>query len=110
MEWRGQAGTTGAGISICMRRISMIHACEISTEPGIQSVCGLLGKENIAGSDPEGFILALREIVEHFHITWGVTPLHESDSGERAQIGFVVELNGAHAPAAHPVGRSCRHC
>jgi hypothetical protein len=88
----------------------MIHACEISTEPGIQGVRGLLGKENIAGSDPDGFILALREIVEHFHVTWGVTPLHESDSGESVQIGFVVELNGEHAPAAHPVGRTCRRC
>jgi hypothetical protein len=93
-----------------MRSISMIGACEVSKEPGIQGVCGLLGKENIAGGDHEGFIFAVREIVEHFHITWGATPLYESDSGESVQIGFVLELNGAHEPAADHIGRTCRHC
>ena len=88
----------------------MIHACEISKEPGIQDFCGLLGKENIAGSDPEGFILALREIVEHFHISWGVTPLHESDSGETVEVGFVLDLNGIHEPVDDHVARTCRHC
>ena len=88
----------------------MIHACEISKEPGIQGLCGLFGKEDIPGSDPEGFILALREIVEHFQITWGVTPLHESDSGERVGIGVLLDLNGTHEPAADHRGRTCQHC
>src|SRR2546422_9149834 len=37
--------------SRCMRESSMIHACENSKEPGMQSVCGLLETENIAGRD-----------------------------------------------------------
>ena len=88
----------------------MIRTCEISKEPGIQGVCGLLGSEGIAGSDPQGFILALREIVEHFQITWGVTLLHESDSGESVEIGFVLDLNGTHESAADHLRRTCRHC
>lgn len=88
----------------------MIYACEISKEPGMQGVCGLLGKETVAGSDFEGFILALRGIVERFQVTWGVTPLHESDSGESVEIGFVLDLNGTHEPVADHVGRTCRHC
>ena len=88
----------------------MIYACEISKEPGMQGVCGLLGKETVAGSDSEGFILALRGIVERFQVTWGVTPLHESDSGESVEIGFVLDLNGTHEPVADHVGRTCRHC
>jgi len=88
----------------------MIRACEISKEPGIQGVCGLLGNEDIAGSDPDGFILALREIVEHFQIRWGVAPLQESDSGEGVEIGFVLELSGTHEPGADHMARTCRHC
>ena len=88
----------------------MIGACEISKEPRIQGVCGLLGNESIAGSDPEGFILALREMVEHFQITWGSTPLRESDSRESAEIGFVLDLSGAHEPVADHSVRSCPQC
>lgn len=88
----------------------MISECEISKETGIQGVCGLLGKETVAGSDSDGFILALRGIVERFQITWGVTPLNESDSGESVEIGFVLDLNGIHEPVADHVGRTCRHC
>ncbi len=87
----------------------MIYACEISKEPGIQGVCGLFGKETAAGSDSDGFILALRGIVERFQITWGVTPLNNSDSGESVEIGFVLDLNGIHEPVADHVGRTCRH-
>jgi len=88
----------------------MIYACEVSKEPGIQGVCGLFGKGTVGGSDSEGFILALRGIVERFQVTWGVTPLHGSDSGESVEIGFVLDLNGTHKPAANHVGRTCRHC
>ncbi len=88
----------------------MIHACEISEEPGMQGVCGVLGKEDIAGSDSEGLILELREIVERFQITWAVSPLHESVSGESVEIGFVLELNARHEPPAEHMGRTCRHC
>jgi hypothetical protein len=88
----------------------MIYACETSKEPGMQGVCGLLGKETVSGSDSEGFILSLRGIVERFQVTWAVTPLHESHSGESVEIGFVLELNGTHEPVADHVGRTCRHC
>ena len=70
----------------------------------------LLGKDNIAGSDPGGFIRALREIVEHFQITWGVTPLHESHSGESVENGFVLDLSGTHERADHDRGRTCQQC
>ncbi len=88
----------------------MIAAWEISKEPGIQGVCGLFEKENIAGSGSEGFLLALREMVEHFEVTWGVTPLRESDSRESAEIGFVLDLSGAHEPVADHSVRSCPQC
>src|SRR5216117_2439804 len=88
----------------------MIYACEVSKEPGIQGVCGLFGKGTVGGSDSERFILALRGIVERFQVTWGVTPLHGSDCGESVEIGFVLDLNGTHKPAANHVGRTCRHC
>ncbi len=88
----------------------MVNAGETSKEPGIQGICGLLGKDNIAGSDPEGFILALREIAEHFQITWGVTPLHEPHSEESVEIGFVLDLNGTHEGAARHRAQTCQHC
>src|SRR5947207_4784607 len=68
------------------------------------------GKGTVGGSDSERFILALRGIVERFQVTWGVTPLHGSDCGESVEIGFVLDLNGTHKPAANHVGRTCRHC
>lgn len=88
----------------------MSHKCEVLKETEIQGACGLFGKEDIARSNSEGLLLALREMVEHFQITWGVTPLHESDSGDRVEIGFVLELNGTHEPVADHSERSCRHC
>jgi hypothetical protein len=88
----------------------MIQECAVSKEPGIQGVCGLLGKDDVTGSEPDGFIQALREMVEHFQITWGVTPLHESDSGESIEIGFALDLNGTHESAADHAGRTCRQC
>src|SRR5713226_5848988 len=110
MEWRGQAGTAEAGVSACMRRSSMMHACQLVKEPELQSVCGLLGKEDVAGRDSSGFLLALGELVEHFQITWAVSPLHEFVSGESVEIGFVLDLKGGHEPVAGHVGRSCPHC
>lgn len=72
----------------------MIYACEISKEPGMQGVCGLLGKQDIDGSDLKGFLLVVGELVEHFQITWAVNPLEEFVSGESVEIGFVLELKG----------------
>ena len=66
----------------------MIHACENSKEPGMQSVCGLLETENIAGSDSEGLLLELTEIVERFQITWAVSPLHELRFAERRGLAL----------------------
>ena len=60
----------------------MIHECAPSKESEIERVCGLFGNEKIPGTDSEGFLLALREMVTHFQITWRSTPLQESDSGE----------------------------
>lgn len=88
----------------------MILAFEISKEPGIQGVCGLLGNEDIGVNEPQGLILALTEIVEHFQITWGVTPLHESAAGESVEVGFVLDLHGTHEPAANHRERTCQHC
>ncbi len=88
----------------------MTHDCAISKEPGIPNVCGLFGKEDIAGSESEGLLLALREMVGHFQITWGVTPLHESDPEGGTEIGFVLELNGTHEPVPDHAERSCHHC
>jgi hypothetical protein len=87
-----------------------MHMCTISKEPGLGRVCGLLGEENFIGSGSEGLTLALREIVEHFQITWEVTPHHNSDSGERVENGSVLELRGTHEPAARHTGRTCIHC
>jgi hypothetical protein len=88
----------------------MSHDCAISKETGILSVCGLFGKEDIARSNSDGLLLALREMVEHFQITWGVSPLHQADSGVSVEIGFVLDLNGTHEPVADHAERSCRHC
>jgi hypothetical protein len=88
----------------------MMHACEISKEPGLQGVCGLLGKQDTGGGDPEGFSLVLRELVEHFQITWAVSPLRECVSGESVEMGFVLELKGTHEPVSGHVGRRCPHC
>ena len=88
----------------------MSHDCAISKETGILSVCGLFGKEDITRSDSERLLLALREMVEHFQITWGVRPLHQSDSEVSVEIGFVLELNGTHEPVADHAKWSCLHC
>lgn len=88
----------------------MIQAAEILKEPGIQGVCGLLDKKDISASDPEGFILVIREIIEHFQITWSMTPLHEPGSGNSVENGFVLDLNGAHEAAANHSERTCKHC
>lgn len=88
----------------------MIYACEILKEPGIQGVCGLLGEKDIAGSDPDGLILELREIVERFQITWEVTPIDEAESGGSVETGFVLDLNATHEPSADHTGRTCRRC
>jgi hypothetical protein len=88
----------------------MIHACQLVKKPELQSVCGLLGNETVAGRDSGGFLVALGELVEHFQITWAITPLYELVSGESVEIGFVLELKGRHEPGADHVGRSCPHC
>lgn len=88
----------------------MMHACQLAKEPGLQSACGLLEKQDVLRSDSEGFLMVLGELVEHFQITWSVSPVHEFISGESAETGFVLELKGRHEPVADHVGRSCRHC
>ena len=88
----------------------MSCGCAISQKPGIQGVCGLLGAEEIAGSDANGLVVALREIVEHFQIEWEVTAYQGMDSPESAEAGFVLELMGTHEPASHDPGRKCVHC
>lgn len=88
----------------------MMQACQLVKEPELQSVCGLLGKENMAGPDSGGFLLALGELVEHFQITWSVNPLHDVVSGKSVEVGLVLDLEGRHEPVAHHVGRGCAHC
>lgn len=88
----------------------MMHACQLMKEPERTSVCGLLGKENVDGPDSGGFLVALAELVEHFQITWAISPLHDFVSGESAEVGFVLNLEGRHEPVADHVGRGCPHC
>lgn len=88
----------------------MMHACQLVKEPGGQSVCGLLGQDGVAGRDSDGFLLALGELVEHFHITWAISPLRDFVLGESAEVGFVLGLEGRHEPVADHVGRRCAHC
>ena len=88
----------------------MMHACQLVKEPERTSVCGLLGKENVAGPDSGGFLLALGELVEHFQITWAISPVHDFVSGKKVDVAFVLDLEGRHEPVADHVGRSCPHC
>ena len=88
----------------------MMHACQLVKEPEPQSVCGLLGQDSVAGRDSGGFLLALGELVEHFHITWAITPLHNVVPGESGEVGFALDLEGRHEPVADHVGRGCPHC
>jgi hypothetical protein len=69
-----------------------------------------LGKPDVGGCDSEGFLLALGELVEHFQITWTVSPLHDAASAEGVEAGFVLDLEGRHGPVADHVARSCSHC
>jgi len=86
----------------------MIHACQLVKKPELQSVCGLLGNETVAGRDSSGFLVALGELVEHFQITWAITPLYELVSGESVEIGFVLELKGGHEPVPTMWGAAVR--
>lgn len=88
----------------------MRRACQAAKEPGPESVCGLLGKPDVGGCDSEGFLLALRELVEHFHITWAISPLRDFVSEESGEAGFAVDLEGRHGPVADHVARGCAHC
>ena len=88
----------------------MMHRCPISQEPDIGGVCGLLGAEEITGTAAKGIILALREIVEHFHIRWEMRPHRETESEDKVETGFVLELTGTHELVGHHTGRTCSHC
>lgn len=88
----------------------MMQACQLVKEPKLQSACGLLGKEDIAGAGSGGFLVALAELVEHFQITWAIRPLYDVVSGESVEVGFVLDLEGRHERVADHVGRGCPHC
>ena len=88
----------------------MNRACALSQEPGIGGVCGLLGTEEIAGSDAAGLVVVLGGIAEHFQIEWELTPYQGTGAAESSETGFVLELKGTHEPAEHHSGRTCLHC
>lgn len=88
----------------------MRHACQPAKETGLESVCALLGKPDVGGCDSEGFLLALGELVDHFHITWAISPLRDFVSVESGEVGFALDLEGRHEFVADHVGRSCAHC
>ena len=88
----------------------MMHGCPISQDPGSPRVCGLLATEQINGISAEGLTVALREIVEHFHIRWEVRPDRETESEDKIETSFVFELTGTHELVGHHTGRTCSHC
>ena len=88
----------------------MTLSCQFVKEPVGKNGCGLLGNADVEGSDSEGFLMAFGELVEHFQITWAISPLRGAASGEGLEAGFVLDLEGKHGPVVEHMGRACAHC
>lgn len=52
----------------------------------------------------------LREIVERHRVCWEEWPEFTMVNRKRAQIGFELELSGAHETGAEHVSPGCEHC
>jgi len=88
----------------------MTQECAFSQAKGTQHICGLLGTEPMSTAECESRIVALREIVERFHIQWQLTAEVRGDSEDQPESGFILELEGTHHPACHRTGDPCSHC
>src|SRR6516164_4729830 len=87
----------------------MTQECAFSLAKGTQRICGLLGTEAMSSAECESRIVALREIVERFHIQWQLTAEVRADSKDQPESGFILELKGTHHPACHRTGDPCSH-
>lgn len=88
----------------------MTQECAFSQAKGTQRICGLLGTEAMSTAECESRIVALREIVERFHIQWELTAEVRGDSEDQPESGFTLELKGTHHRACHHSGDPCSHC
>lgn len=52
----------------------------------------------------------LREFVERHRVCWEVWPEFAMVHGKRMQIGFELELSGAHEPGVEHPSPGCEHC
>ena len=88
----------------------MTQECAFSQAKGTRRICGLLGTEAMSTAECESRIVALREIVERFHIQWELTAEVRGDSEDQPESGFTLELKGTHHRACHHSGDPCSHC
>lgn len=93
-----------------MKGMVMSEDCAFSQQTGTRRVCGLLGAKELGSAAPEGRVVALREIVEHFQIEWEVAAQSSGNSDEGLAGGFALEMRGRHKPVGHSPGQPCAHC
>lgn len=75
-----------------------------------ERICTLLGPEVLSKREIDGFVISLREIVEHFRIEWTIRPYEDDGFQRTSGAGFVLELTGAHQPSEHRARQGCLHC